>query len=60
MHFSDNREPKNQSNTHWSVPQIDNFNSKESGGAEHDPSRDHIQGPVKSTEPASQRNSKKG
>jgi hypothetical protein len=44
-HFSDKREPKNSSKTHWSVPQIHNFNETPSNGAEHDPSREHIEGP---------------
>lgn len=45
MHYSDSREPANKSKVHFSVPQITDFNSKENGGAKHDPSREHIQGP---------------
>ena len=54
MHYSDKREPENKSKTHWSVPQVHDINKKENGGAKHDPSREHIQGPAKSTEPSKQ------
>jgi hypothetical protein len=41
-HFSDVREPKNQSKTHWSVPQIHNFNQEANGGSDVDDSREHV------------------
>lgn len=42
MHYSDEREPKSSSKTHWSVPQVHNFNKEENAGSEHDSSREHV------------------
>jgi hypothetical protein len=51
MHFSDKREPKGQSKTHFSIKDLHNPNQAQMKGNDANYSRDHIQGPAKSTEP---------